>query len=145
MCGRYEYHPGEFSDLRIRFNLYKDLPEFIRAMIRPPALRPASWQRSCAGSASAKTLPSGGSKTFIPPQHRHKSPIFSFHKASTTSGKGKVRASAIGRINSDGGRCFPSSQSLTVSSETPSRCAKGGRVSSPAVNHTFLYLYPRDR
>jgi len=28
MCGRYEYHPGEFSDLRIRFNLDKDLPEF---------------------------------------------------------------------------------------------------------------------
>jgi putative SOS response-associated peptidase YedK len=28
MCGRYEYHPQEFSDLRIRFNLDKDLPEF---------------------------------------------------------------------------------------------------------------------
>jgi putative SOS response-associated peptidase YedK len=28
MCGRYEYHPHEFSDLRIRFNLDKDLPEF---------------------------------------------------------------------------------------------------------------------
>ena len=28
MCGRYEYHPGEFSDLRIRFNLDKDLSEF---------------------------------------------------------------------------------------------------------------------
>jgi putative SOS response-associated peptidase YedK len=28
MCGRYEYHPGEFSDLRIRFDLDKDLPEF---------------------------------------------------------------------------------------------------------------------
>ena len=28
MCGRYEYHPAEFSDLRIRFNLDKDLPEF---------------------------------------------------------------------------------------------------------------------
>ena len=28
MCGRYEYHPHEFSDLRIRFNLDKDVPEF---------------------------------------------------------------------------------------------------------------------
>ena len=31
MCGRYEYHPYEFSDLRIRFNLDKDLPEFKRS------------------------------------------------------------------------------------------------------------------
>ena len=28
MCGRYDYFPGEFSNLRIRFNLDKDLPEF---------------------------------------------------------------------------------------------------------------------
>ena len=28
MCGRYDYFPGEFSDLRIRFNLDKDLPHF---------------------------------------------------------------------------------------------------------------------
>jgi putative SOS response-associated peptidase YedK len=28
MCGRYDYFPGEFSDLRIRFNLDKDLPLF---------------------------------------------------------------------------------------------------------------------
>jgi putative SOS response-associated peptidase YedK len=28
MCGRYEYHPQEFSDLRIQFNLDIDLPEF---------------------------------------------------------------------------------------------------------------------
>ena len=28
MCGRYEYHSEEFSDLRIRINLDKDLPEF---------------------------------------------------------------------------------------------------------------------
>ncbi len=28
MCGRYDYFPGEFSDLRIRFNLDKDPPEF---------------------------------------------------------------------------------------------------------------------
>jgi putative SOS response-associated peptidase YedK len=27
-CGRYEYHPHEFSDLRIRFNLDNNLPEF---------------------------------------------------------------------------------------------------------------------
>jgi hypothetical protein len=28
MCGRYDFFPGEFSDLRIRFNLDKDLPLF---------------------------------------------------------------------------------------------------------------------
>src|ERR1700757_3432028 len=28
MCGRYDYFPGEFSDLRIRFNLDQDLPLF---------------------------------------------------------------------------------------------------------------------
>jgi putative SOS response-associated peptidase YedK len=28
MCGRYDFFPGEFSDLRIRFNLDKDLPDF---------------------------------------------------------------------------------------------------------------------
>ena len=28
MCGRYDFTPGEFSDLRIRFNLGKELPEF---------------------------------------------------------------------------------------------------------------------
>jgi putative SOS response-associated peptidase YedK len=28
MCGRYEFFPGEFTDLRIRFNLPKDLPLF---------------------------------------------------------------------------------------------------------------------
>jgi putative SOS response-associated peptidase YedK len=28
MCGRYDFTPGEFSDLRIRFNLDKELPEF---------------------------------------------------------------------------------------------------------------------
>jgi putative SOS response-associated peptidase YedK len=28
MCGRYDFFPGEFSDLRIRFNLDKDLPPF---------------------------------------------------------------------------------------------------------------------
>lgn len=28
MCGRYEYHPKEFSDLRIQLNLGDDLPEF---------------------------------------------------------------------------------------------------------------------
>ena len=28
MCGRYHYFRGEFSDLRIRFNLDKDLPVF---------------------------------------------------------------------------------------------------------------------
>ena len=28
MCGRYDFFPGEFSDLRIRFNLDKDLPAF---------------------------------------------------------------------------------------------------------------------
>ena len=28
MCGRYDYFPGEFSDLRIRFNLDRDLPLF---------------------------------------------------------------------------------------------------------------------
>jgi putative SOS response-associated peptidase YedK len=28
MCGRYDFFPGEFSDLRIRFNLDKDLPRF---------------------------------------------------------------------------------------------------------------------
>jgi putative SOS response-associated peptidase YedK len=28
MCGRYDFFPGEFSDLRIRFDLDKDLPLF---------------------------------------------------------------------------------------------------------------------
>jgi putative SOS response-associated peptidase YedK len=28
MCGRYDFFPGEFRDLRIRFNLPKDLPVF---------------------------------------------------------------------------------------------------------------------
>jgi putative SOS response-associated peptidase YedK len=28
MCGRYEFFPGEFTDLRIRFNLPTDLPLF---------------------------------------------------------------------------------------------------------------------
>jgi putative SOS response-associated peptidase YedK len=28
MCGRYDFFPGEFSELRIRFNLDKDLPLF---------------------------------------------------------------------------------------------------------------------
>jgi hypothetical protein len=28
MCGRYDFFPGEFTDLRIRFNLPKDLPLF---------------------------------------------------------------------------------------------------------------------
>jgi putative SOS response-associated peptidase YedK len=28
MCGRYDFFPGEFSDLRIRFNLENDLPLF---------------------------------------------------------------------------------------------------------------------
>ena len=28
MCGRYDFTPGEFSDLRMRFNLDKDIPEF---------------------------------------------------------------------------------------------------------------------
>jgi hypothetical protein len=28
MCGRYDFFPGEFSDLRVRFNLDKDLPLF---------------------------------------------------------------------------------------------------------------------
>jgi putative SOS response-associated peptidase YedK len=28
MCGRYDFFPGEFSDLRIRFNLDKDVPDF---------------------------------------------------------------------------------------------------------------------
>jgi putative SOS response-associated peptidase YedK len=28
MCGRYDFFPDEFSDLRIRFNLAKDLPLF---------------------------------------------------------------------------------------------------------------------
>ena len=28
MCGRYDFFPGEFSHLRIRFNLDKDLPGF---------------------------------------------------------------------------------------------------------------------
>jgi hypothetical protein len=28
MCGRYDFFPGEFTDLRIRFNLDKDLPNF---------------------------------------------------------------------------------------------------------------------
>ena len=28
MCGRYDFFPGEFSGLRIRFNLDKDLPVF---------------------------------------------------------------------------------------------------------------------
>jgi putative SOS response-associated peptidase YedK len=28
MCGRYDFFPGEFSDLRIRFNLDRDLPLF---------------------------------------------------------------------------------------------------------------------
>jgi putative SOS response-associated peptidase YedK len=28
MCGRYDFFPGEFSDLRIRFNLDSNLPDF---------------------------------------------------------------------------------------------------------------------
>jgi putative SOS response-associated peptidase YedK len=28
MCGRYDFFPGEFSDLRIRFNLDRDMPDF---------------------------------------------------------------------------------------------------------------------
>jgi hypothetical protein len=28
MCGRYDFFPGEFSDIRIRFNLDKDLSLF---------------------------------------------------------------------------------------------------------------------
>jgi hypothetical protein len=28
MCGRYDFFPGEFTDLRIRFDLPKDLPLF---------------------------------------------------------------------------------------------------------------------
>jgi putative SOS response-associated peptidase YedK len=28
MCGRYDFFPGEFTDLQIRFNLPKDLPLF---------------------------------------------------------------------------------------------------------------------
>ena len=28
MCGRYDLFPGEFSDLRVRFNLDKNLPSF---------------------------------------------------------------------------------------------------------------------
>jgi len=28
MCGRYDFFPGEFTDLHIRFNLDKDLPDF---------------------------------------------------------------------------------------------------------------------
>ena len=28
MCGRYDFFPAEFSDLRIRFNLDKELPDF---------------------------------------------------------------------------------------------------------------------
>jgi putative SOS response-associated peptidase YedK len=28
MCGRYEYTPGEFREIRIRWNLDKDLPQF---------------------------------------------------------------------------------------------------------------------
>jgi putative SOS response-associated peptidase YedK len=27
-CGRYDFFPGEFTDLRIRFNLPKNLPDF---------------------------------------------------------------------------------------------------------------------
>ena len=37
MCGRYDFTPGEFSDLRIRFNLDKELPEFKPVTISPPA------------------------------------------------------------------------------------------------------------
>jgi len=39
MCGRYDYFPGEFSDLRIRFNLDKDLPEFKPSYNIAPANR----------------------------------------------------------------------------------------------------------
>ena len=28
MCGRYDYTPGEFRDIRIRWNLDNDLPQF---------------------------------------------------------------------------------------------------------------------
>jgi putative SOS response-associated peptidase YedK len=28
MCGRYEYTPGEFREIRIRWNLDKDVPLF---------------------------------------------------------------------------------------------------------------------
>ena len=28
MCGRYDFFPGEFTDLRVRFNLTKDRPLF---------------------------------------------------------------------------------------------------------------------
>ncbi len=42
MCRRYESHPYEFSDLRIRLNLDKDLPEFkpsYNIAFRPTAFR----------------------------------------------------------------------------------------------------------
>ena len=45
MCGRYKYNPGEFADLRIRWNLDGDLPLFKSYNIAPTQNVPVILQK----------------------------------------------------------------------------------------------------